>query len=170
MKTNQSRHAKKHFPAEAKTKIHGSAKQCAMAIAVLSILMLLFTLGCAQQTAQQSKNAPENKQSEKPGGANETIHFKFRAIDSEGTAAIEKEITAKKGQTLFEALSEVENGISFGYREYAYGTFITAIGKVVPSNGEYLAIYVDGKYAEKGATDLKPENGSTIEFKVEKIS
>lgn len=146
-----------------------TAKQFSKAIAILSVFTMLLAAGCTQQTAQQNEYAPQTK-SEEPGGASDTIQFKFRAIDSEGTAAIEKEITAQKGQSLFEALSEVENGISFGYREYAYGTFITAIGKVVPGQGEYLAIYVDGKYAEKGVADTIPEEGSTIEFRVEKIS
>ena len=60
-------------------------------------------------------------------------------------------------------------GVEMKYKEYSFGKMITSIGPVGPAAGEYLAIYVNGKYSEKGAADIMPENGDLIEFKVEKI-
>ncbi len=78
-------------------------------------------------------------------------------------------MAAEKGQNLFMALSEGEDGVTIGYEEYPFGVFIYQVAGIEPPQGEYLAIYINGKYSEKGAQDIIPLEGQTIDFRVEKI-
>ena len=48
-------------------------------------------------------------------------------------------------------------------------TFVNKIEGAIPEENEYVAIYVNGEYAQEGISTLKAENGMEIEFRVEEI-
>ncbi|MEK6958072.1 MAG: DUF4430 domain-containing protein [archaeon] len=126
-------------------------KQNGTAIIVVAALAILLAFsGCAQQQITGEKTS-----------------FSLRVTDSSGEAVSEKLLETSTGQTVFDALKE--NKINMKYEDYSIGPFITGIEGVSPQSGEYMAVYVNGKYADSGVGDLKIIGGENIEFRVEKI-
>ena len=121
---------------------------------VLLLLAALFS-GCAQVQEQQNS------------GNAQPANFSLTVLDSENNVALEKELSAFGGTSLLEALRE--NSIQLETEQSSYGAFLTGIAGVKPAQGEYIAIYAGGAYAEKGVSDLIVEEGSEFEFRVEKI-
>lgn len=118
---------------------------------VFALLLLLIASGCGQQASQEGKQ----------------ILFSLKVIDDQNKDVFEKQLDTKNGTNLFDALKD--NNVEFEYKEYSFGVFITGIEGLSPAEGEYLAIYVDGKYSEKGATEIIPANNSEVGFRVEKV-
>ena len=126
--------------------------------AFAGILLLVLFLGCAAPAQQQNSPAPGEKQGV-------TVHIKF--LDKGSGLLYEKQVTAKKGESLFDAM--VENSVPFGYKEFSFGAMVTSISGNEPSDGDYIAIYADGKYASAGVKDMKLEKDANIEFRIEEI-
>ncbi|GEM_PF-4924096 len=129
-----------------------------MALKKILVCLAIFALlaGCAQmQLPPHDANSGQQK-----------IAFTLKFPGS-GVPVVEQRLETQSGTTLFDAMHE--NGVSMKYREYSFGKMITSIGLIGPSAGGYLSIYANGKYSEKGASELVPRNGDTIEFRIEKI-
>ncbi len=143
---------------------------------ILSLLAIMLLAGCTQQQLQPSGLGPQSN-TWKAGEpydytpkTDEQVSFTLRVVDSDGNVVVDKQMASEKGQNLFLAIPEGEDGVPIGYKEYPFGAFIYQVAGVEPLEGEYLAIYVDGRYSEKGAQGIIPEEGQIIEFRVEGIS
>ncbi|VVB98691.1 Uncharacterised protein [uncultured archaeon] len=125
-------------------------------IALLLVAALALSAGCARQE-QQGQNA---------GQTGNAIEFTLKTPGS-GVPVITQQIKTTEGKTLFGAMQE--SGVQMKYREYSFGKMITSIGIIEPGQGQYLAVYVDGNYSQKGIDEIIPKQGQTIEFKLEQI-
>jgi hypothetical protein len=124
------------------------------------LLLLILANGCIQIENKENNASQLNPTSD-------TIKIKLKIIDSQNKTIVEKQIVDKKEQNLFEML--LKSGVNFNYKKYTYGAFITEIEGLKPNNNEYIAIYVNGKYSDKGVSSIMPKNNDTIEFKLEKM-
>lgn len=87
----------------------------------------------------------------------------------EGKKKANYEFTAtESGKT---ALSLLEGSATIETKDYgAAGKFVTSINDLPASNEYYWAFYVNGKYAEKGASQTTLQKGDTIKFVYEAVS
>ncbi|MEM4261785.1 MAG: DUF4430 domain-containing protein [Candidatus Diapherotrites archaeon] len=72
------------------------------------------------------------------------------------------------GQKVFDAL--VSNNVNFTYKDFGFGKMVLSVENLVPQKGEYLAIYVDGVYADKGISELEVKENAVLEFRIEKVN
>jgi len=120
-------------------------------ILVSFVFILLLTSGCVQQTQKQA--------SEKA-----TVSLKY--TDAKGTTILEKSFKVAKGTNAFDAIKE---NVALGYKMYNAGAFVESIGGIKPPKGYYLALYINGKYADKGISSQVIEKDTIIEWKTESI-
>ena len=72
------------------------------------------------------------------------------------------------GRNAFEVMEEK---VPVTYTKFiGVGLFIESIGNVSPSQGEYLALYINGEYAPKGIDRYTITRDLNITWKVEAIS
>ena len=126
-------------------------------IIILAFLALLIC-GCSQQQTVQPDGTPSEK-------VEPVITLKL--TDSSGLAVLTKKMDPVPGKNAFELLKQ--NDVPMVYDEGSYGVFIKEISYLKPRQGEYLALYVDGKYSNVGIKDVFPKEGTVIEFRAEKI-
>jgi outer membrane lipoprotein-sorting protein len=132
-----------------------------IAIIILLIISLLLASGCIQK--QENKETDNSQLNQ----TNNSIKIKLKITDSQNKTIAEKYVAGEKEQNLFEIL--LKSDINFNYKKYAYGAFITEIEGLKPKNNEYIAIYINEKYSDKGVSSITPKNNDIIEFKLEKI-
>lgn len=125
-----------------------------MNLKIMFLILLFFAgiLGCAQK--QEAKFAEE-------------VSFKVKVTDSNAQTLLEQELKTVRGKSAFEAL--LENKVPADFDNTAYGPFIKGLYGIAPANGEYIAIYADGNYAQAGIAQIYPQNGMILEFRLEKI-
>ncbi len=116
----------------------------------------LLIAGCAQLQQEKPQANP----------AGQKVVFTIKYPGS-GVQTIEKRSGAGAGTNLFDAMRAAD--VPMKYSEYSFGKMITSVGIIGPAEGEYLAIYVNGNYSEKGASDIVPAEGDMVEFRMEKI-
>lgn len=121
---------------------------------MLSIIMgigLIVAAACGQTEEVTNPNEILQGQQE--------IQIEVSGNDGESITA---EVEPGEYETLMEALKA-----EFEVKED--GGFITSINDITPDEDkkEFLAIYVDGEMAEKGANDLKLEEGQEVSIKLE---
>ncbi len=80
---------------------------------------------------------------------------------------VEQTLYADSGSSL--VLAFAENNVPVKYRDFSFGKMVVGIGDLEPSGNEYLAIYANGSYADRGVSDILVYDGLVVEFKVEKI-
>lgn len=108
-----------------------------MALALLS--------GCLEQTKLEN-NA-------------QTVQAYFSAV-KDNEMIVDKTISVENGTNALEAMQEVAE---VGYKEYAgMGALVTSINGIESSDEYYWALYVDGKYADKGISAYTVENDMNI--------
>ncbi len=129
---------------------------------IFAMLAIALLAGCAAQ--QQGQEEP---QTAKPDSALAGKTIFTVIMPGAGVSTDETAITAAKGTKLFDALRK--SGAKMEYEDYTFGKMITAIGTAKAGQGSYIAIYVNSVYAEKGVSEIIPENGDIIEFRLEKI-
>jgi len=122
---------------------------------LIALFFLLAVAGCAQQNAHEIVY-------------DEEVQFTLRLVGSDGSVISSEPVYAYAGQSVFTALKNSD--FPFTYEEQLFGAFLTSIGALKPTENEYLAVYLNGEYASVGISDLIPENGDKINFKIEKIS
>jgi uncharacterized protein YcfL len=128
---------------------------------IIAIIILLLASGCIQK--QENKETDNSQLNQ----TNNSIKIKLKITDSQNKTIAEKYVAGEKEQNLFEIL--LKSDINFNYKKYAYGAFITEIEGLKPKNNEYIAIYINEKYSDKGVSSITPKNNDIIEFKLEKI-
>ncbi|MFH0955522.1 MAG: DUF4430 domain-containing protein [Candidatus Micrarchaeota archaeon] len=120
-------------------------------------LVFFLLAGCIQQ--QQSQNAP-------PGSQTQTVALSLKYTDENGTVLLEKNISVAKGTNAFDAIKE---SVPLDFETTSFGPFIKSIGGVSPSSDYYLALYVNGQYADRGIAGYTLSEDTSIEWKTEKI-
>jgi len=128
---------------------------------IIAIIILLLASGCIQK--QENKETDNSQLNQ----TNNSIKIKLKITDSQNKTIAEKYVAGEKEQNLFEIL--LKSDINFNYKKYSYGAFITEIEGLKPKNNEYIAIYINEKYSDKGVSSITPKNNDIIEFKLEKI-
>ncbi|MCR4369410.1 MAG: DUF4430 domain-containing protein [archaeon] len=104
---------------------------------------------------------------ERESTGSDTTQFYVKGIDAKGQLLFEAPVIAQPNEGVFDALKK--SGVPIEYDDTAYGPFVTGIGSIKAGEGEYLALYVDGEYAQTGIADIKPERDMRVEFRIEKI-
>jgi len=120
------------------------------AVIFAAIIFLLLLSGCMQKTDAAA--------------AGETAKATFTVTGYQGKIA-EKAVEAEKGANAFELMKK---NISVKYTLYSFGPLITEIEGTKPEGSDYWALYVNGKYAEKGIADYILDEDLEIEWKIEK--
>jgi len=118
----------------------------------VALIVFLAFAGCIQQQETGNTN---------------TVDFSVKVVDAQGSTVLGQELTGLEGQSVFQALTS--SGIEMEYDDTGFGPFVTSIGGITAGQNEYIAVYQNGEYANAGIGDLPAEEGSTIEFRVEKI-
>lgn len=119
---------------------------------LLLLLVLLAFFGCTQM--QQEKTEKQ-------------IQFTISGYDNEGKLLFEKQLNSNARVTAFQAL--LENNVSMEYDEYSFGVLITSIEELTPQKNEYIALYVNNEYSNAGISDIILEEGTKINFRIEKL-
>lgn len=119
---------------------------------VLGIVLLFLLVGCTQTT-------PPETNSEKI-----TVYFSY--VDNTGATILEKSFEAEKSSNAFDVMKE---NIILEFEEYSFGALVTSVEGIAPPEGYYLALYVNGAYAEKGISDYTLEENTIIEWKMESL-
>ena len=132
---------------------------------LLIAAMALFTIGCNDNTKQESENSSVTQTDVKEIGNGKT-KLSFVAVDLKGN---ETEFQVKTDKaTVGEALAE--HNIIAG-EEGSYGLYVKTVNGITldfDKDGTYWAFYVDGKYAEKGVDQTEINENSVYSFKPEK--
>ena len=132
---------------------------------LLIAAMALFTIGCNDNTKQESENSSVTQTDVKEIGNGKT-KLSFVAVDLNGN---ETEFQVKTDKaTVGEALAE--HNIIAG-EEGSYGLYVKTVNGITldfDKDGTYWAFYVDGKYAEKGVDQTEINENSVYSFKPEK--
>lgn len=123
----------------------------------LGLLVFFLLAGCIQQ--QQSQNAP-------PAPETQTVALSLKYTDENGAVLLEKNISVAKETNAFDAIKE---NIPLDFETTSLGPFIKSIGGVAPSSGYYLALYVNGQYADRGIAGYVLSEDTSMEWKTEKI-
>lgn len=113
-------------------------------------LLLLISAGCLQQTEQETG----------------TVLVSFKYLGINGQSIAENSLSVPKGQNAWNVMKEIWD---VEYEDYAMGPFIKSIEGTSPPEGYYLALYVNGAYADKGIAAYPIDNTLLIEWKTEKI-
>lgn len=125
--------------------------------AVLFVLVFLL-FGCTVQT--------DGKFSSTIPPVSQAYGLDLKYYDQLGALVFEKKIFAADGSNVFEILKK---NAKIDYDSYSFGAFIKSINDVSPPQGYYLALYVDGNYAQKGISDYVLDKAIEISFKTEKL-
>ena len=120
----------------------------------LAVALLVVSAGCVQQVQEQQ------------GQGEETVTVNFKYLDSEGKKILDKDVVVEKGSNAFEVLKQT---VEVDVEMYDFGPFVKGVGGVETPAGYYLALYVNGSYAERGISDYVIEDGMTIEWKQEAL-
>ncbi len=124
-------------------------------VIAIAVMLLFVSAGCLQTVEE----APA-------GDTTETFNITAKYTDADGGILLEKSFAVEKGTNAFEALKE---NVEIEFETYEIGAFITGIGGVETPEGYYLAMYVNGGYAEKGISDYTVDEDLQIEWKQESI-
>lgn len=125
---------------------------------LFALAIALMLSGCAQQSQQQPSEGQTQPQTQ-------NINIKLLNKDSE--ILYEKQIKAGMDETLFEAMRE--NSFPFEYKQYSFGAMVTGIAGQYAPDGEYIAIYKDGRYSNEGMSSLRLTKDTNIEFRFEGV-
>ncbi len=117
-----------------------------------AFFLLLFFAGCAQQQAIETPNPQSVNFSLKVTANNETL--------------VDKLFVVEKGAN---ALQAMKDSVEVQTQESSFGEFVTGIAGVQADTKHYWALYVDGKYAEKGIGDYTLDEDLAVEWRLEEI-
>lgn len=120
-------------------------------LALMVIVLLVATAGCIQTTEQNP---------------NEKVTLTVGCSDVEGTLLFQQPLEVEKGANAFDAVKE---NFSVEFEMYEMGPFVKGIGACSPSEGEYLALYVNGEYASQGISFYTVQEDMEIQWKIESI-
>lgn len=105
-----------------------------------------------------------------------TGQITFEVYDEDGVIVATREVTFHQGNTLVELLqgefviycndSEGNSTQSCDFIE-PYGVYLMGIDDLIPENGAYLALYVNGEFASTGLDFLDIVDGYVYQFKYE---
>lgn len=129
---------------------------------VFLIAALLATAGCTQ-TAQPGQNT--NLENNNFGEA-QTAVLSIKYFDSNNSILLIRNFEVEKGTNAFEAM---KNNLQLEYEMFGNSAFITSIAGTPAPEGYYIALYVDGTYADKGISDYAIKKDTLIEWKTEAI-
>ena len=123
---------------------------------IIAIAMLALLSGCAQEQQQAPANAV-------PVAVELQVY-----TEASDELLYEKQFTAWRGESLFDTMRR--NGVPFEYEEFSFGVMVTGIGGQTPGPNQYIAIYVDGDYSDRGVKDITLEKGASVDFRIEGIA
>ena len=103
-----------------------------IAIAALAFFTIFMIAGCIQQQSPLAS----------AGNTEKNVSFTLKYPGS-GVSVIQESLTASEGTNLIDAMQA--NGTQVKYKEYSFGKMVIGIGIIEPGQGQYLAIYVNGK-------------------------
>jgi hypothetical protein len=118
-----------------------------------ALLVLAAIAGCtaAQQQTPQS-------------GAEATVALKY--LDASGAVFFEKSFSVPTGTNALEAMQQ---NVPMETETFSFGVMVKSVNGVAPPEGYYLALYMNGAYAEKGIQDYSIDRDTEIEWRTEKI-
>lgn len=122
-----------------------------------SFFLALFLLsalaaGCVQNSPRQS--------------ALENAAVSLKYFGSDGNGLFEKTFEVQKGTNALEAMQQ---NVQTEVQTFSFGVMMQSINGVAPQEGYYLALYMNGQYAEKGIQEYQINEDTSIEWKTEKI-
>jgi hypothetical protein len=79
----------------------------------------------------------------------------------------ELNVKVEKNSNAFDVLNA---NAKIEFKQYSFGKFIESINGIKPKENEYWAIYVNGKYSEKGIELIQLTDDTELKFKIEKFS
>ena len=121
-------------------------------------LLLLFS-GCTQ-TLQEQNNTESPTQEQ-------TVTLTLKLFNADEQLILDESLEVEPGTNAFEAMQEIAE---VEYEDYgSMGAFVEGINGLRPGQGHYLALYVNGAYANKGISSHSIEKDTLIEWKIEKI-
>jgi hypothetical protein len=121
------------------------------------LLVFFLLAGCVQQ--QQSQNAPSAPQTQ-------TVMLSLKYTDENGTLLLEKNISVARRTNAFDAIKE---NVPVDFETTSFGPFIKSIGGIAPAQNYYLALYVNGQYADRGIAEYVLSEDTSIDWKTEAI-
>ena len=130
-----------------------------------AVMLLLVSAGCLQ-TVEEKPMGGNTETVNPPENTTKMFNFTAKYTDVDGGILLEKSVVVENGTAAFDALTE---NVEVEFETYEIGAFITGLGGVETPEGYYLAMYVNGEYAEKGISDYTVEEDMTIEWKQEEI-
>jgi hypothetical protein len=130
---------------------------------LLTLSIILFSV--LSLSACQSRPLAESNVIATPTPSTEAVASPV----AEGKKKANYEFTAtESGKT---ALSLLEGSAAIETKDYGTaGKFVTSINDLPATNEYYWAFYVNGTYAEKGASQTTLQKGDTIKFVYEAVS
>jgi len=120
----------------------------------LALFALLFIFGC---TSSQNVSVVD---------AN-SVNVEVRLIDFSGVLVLGKNINSNLGVNAFDLM---KSNFDVNYIDYPTGPFVTNVNNLDFNKDYYLALYVDGNYADKGINGYTINKNMLIEWKVESLS
>lgn len=114
--------------------------------------LLLFFSGCAQQQFTLERG-------------NQSVDFSIKVIANNETI-VDKLVAVEKGKN---ALQAMKDSVEVKTQQSGFGEFVTGIAGVQADTQHYWALYVDGKYAEKGIDQYTLDEGTAVEWRLEEI-
>ena len=124
-------------------------------VIAIAVMLLFVSAGCLQTVEE----APA-------GDTTETFNLSATYTDADGGVLLEKSFAVEKGTNAFDALKE---NVEVDFEMSSFGAFIKGLGGVETPEGYYLAMYVNGEYAEKGISDYTVDEDLQIEWTQESI-
>ena len=121
-----------------------------------ALVLLVFATGCAQQQIQNNPPAQSGSQN---------VFFSVKVFN--GTEPlVDKRIAVEKGTNALEALKQA-TGVET--QSASFGEFVTSLAGMKADSKHYWALYVGGKYAEKGIGQYVLDKDTSIEWRLEEI-
>jgi hypothetical protein len=129
------------------------------ALLFFGLAQILLFSGCTQ-TLQEQKDTESPSQEQ-------TVTLTLKLFNEEGQLILDESLEVEPGTNAFEAMQKIAE---VEYEDYgSMGAFVKGINGIRPGQGNYLALYVNGEYANKGISSHSIEDDTLIEWKIEKI-
>ncbi|MBI2597793.1 MAG: DUF4430 domain-containing protein [Candidatus Diapherotrites archaeon] len=117
------------------------------------VILLVLLFGCTQQLENEAENTVQSAK------------FSLK-VSANGETLVDKALVLQKGTN---ALKAMKSAVKVQTQETSFGEFVTGIAGVQADSKHYWALYVNGKYAEKGIGQYTLEEDTLIEWQLEEI-
>lgn len=128
-------------------------------ISVIFIIVAILIIGIAI-VLNDNSNKEKNKSNEKT--------ITISVFNKENESIYSEEVNTDK-QYLIEVLEENKE-LDIKAEDSQYGKYIKSIKGIEQGDNYYWSYYIDGQYAEVGASSCEIEHGKTYDFKIESMN